>query len=410
MSQLTRRAALTLLGSTALIGRARAADKIIRIGVDLPLTGGEAQSAGLIRDAIVMAIDDINAKGGVAGFTFEAMLTDDGTATSAGYDPAQAATNARRFASDPTVLAAVGPMNSGCGKAMSPILSQANLAIITPASTNPDITAPNFASIYRPNGPAIYFRTVTTDAFQGPNMANFYAENLKVPSVYILDDSGAYGVGLADAFQKQAEKRGMKILGRDRLDPKAADYTPALTKIKSLNAPALYYGGDAQAGIKVAKQGYEIIPATPKGGGDGVYAPDMLTGAGFPAIEGWYGTIAAPHDLAGKAADAWVKRFAARFSTQPQDYSLTAYDAVLVIADAIKRASKGGVMPTRAQVRDAIEATSIETLQGKIEFDSNGDLKSHTVSVFQVKHDAKYPDGDMLHQWHYIGVAPTGTV
>jgi branched-chain amino acid transport system substrate-binding protein len=98
---------------------------------------------------------------------------------------------------------ALGPYNSGSGKAMSPILSAAGLAIITPTSTNPDITDPKFAQIYRPQGPAIYFRTVSTDAFQGPNMANFYAQVLKVPSVYVLDDGGAYGVGIADTFEAQ---------------------------------------------------------------------------------------------------------------------------------------------------------------------------------------------------------------
>ena len=64
-------------------------------------------------------------------------------------------------------------------------------------------------------------------------MANFMAEKLKMKSVYILDDCGAYGVGLADAFQEQAEKKGIKVLGRDRLDPKAADYSAILTKIKA---------------------------------------------------------------------------------------------------------------------------------------------------------------------------------
>ena len=114
-------------------------------------------------------------------------------------------------------------------------------------------------------------------------------------SVYILDDSGAYGVGMADAFQEQAEKKGIKVLGRDRLDPKAADYTAILTKIKSLNPDALYYGGVAQAGVKLAKQAYDIIPKMIKGGGDGMVSADLLTGAGFPAVEGWYATIAAPH-------------------------------------------------------------------------------------------------------------------
>ena len=94
---------------------------------------------------------------------------------------------------------------------------------------------------------------------------------LKVKSVYMLDDSGAYGVGMADAFEKQAEaRRASRCSGRDRLDPKAADYTAILTKIKSLNPEAIYYGGVGQAGVKLAKQAYDIIPKMIKGGGDGV--------------------------------------------------------------------------------------------------------------------------------------------
>ena len=186
---------------------------------------------------------------------------------------------------------------SGAGKAMAPILSQGDLAIITPSSTNPDISNPKFAEQYRPAGKPIYFRTVATDAYQGPYMANYYADNLHVKSVYILDDSGAYGVGLADAFEAQAKKKGMKVLGRDRLDPKAADYTPILTKIKALNPDALYYGGVLQAGVKLAKQAYDIIPKIIKGGGDGVQGPEMLTAVGYPANQGWYldGRLAAPH-------------------------------------------------------------------------------------------------------------------
>ena len=111
----------------------------------------------------------------------------------------------------------------------------------------------------------------------------------------MLDDTGAYGVGIADAFQKQAEAKGIKVLGRDRLDPKAADYTAILTKIKALNPDALYYGGVSQAGVKLAKQSYDIIPKVIKGGGDGMYSAEMLSAAGFPAADGWYATIASPH-------------------------------------------------------------------------------------------------------------------
>jgi len=83
----------------------------------------------------------------------------------------------------------------------------------------------------------------------------FHGDTLKVKTMYGLDDSGAYGIGIATAFEKQAEKKGIKLLGHDRLDPKAADYTAVLTKIKGLGPQLLYYGGDAQAGVKLVESG-----------------------------------------------------------------------------------------------------------------------------------------------------------
>ena len=196
------------------------------------------------------------------------------------------------------------------------------------------------------------------------------------------------------------------MLGRDRLDPKAADYTTILTKIKSLNPDALYYGGVSQAGVKLAKQSYDIIPKVIKGGGDGMYSAEMLSAAGFPAAEGWYATIASPHTTEDKAADAWVKQYRAKYSMVPTDYSITAYDAALVIADAVKRlvAEQEGV--TRDNVRDYIQTAKVKTLQGTVAFDANGDLQDRTISVFQIKKDTTYSADDMVHQYHYIGVAP----
>ena len=153
---------------------------------------------------------------------------------------------------------------SGSGKAMAPILSAGDLATVTPSSTNPDITDPKFAGQYMPKGKAIYFRTVTTDAFQGPNMANYFADTLKLKSVYVLDDSGAYGVGFADAFQAQAKKRGINVLGRDQLNPKEADYTTTLTKIKALNPDALYYGGVARPGSRWLRNPTTSSPTSSK--------------------------------------------------------------------------------------------------------------------------------------------------
>jgi branched-chain amino acid transport system substrate-binding protein len=387
-------------------GSVLAADKTVSVGANLSLTGADAEGAKRMENGAIMAFDEINAKGGVDGWKIKLVPYDDGTATAGQYDPAQAATNARKMVSDKATVAAIGPQMSGSGKAMAPILSQGGLAIITPSSTNPDITDPKFAQQYRPAGKAIYFRTVATDAYQGPYMANYYADKLHVKTLYILDDSGAYGVGLADAFQGQAEKKGIKILGRDRLDPKAADYSAILTKIKSLNPDAIYYGGVAQAGVKLAKQAYDIIPKAIKAGGDGVYAPEMLTAVGYPAKEGWYATNASPHVTEEKKMSNWVKEYKEKFKVDPDDYAVTSYDAAQVIAAAIKAVVASGKTPNRDNVRDAIQNVKVTTLQGPVAFDANGDLVDKTISVFQIK-QAKGVAADSMDNFHYVGTAPS---
>jgi len=410
---LTRRSAVALLGSPALVGfadlagfvPARAAGKSVSIGIALPFTGASAEDATTILHGAVLAIEEANAKGGPGGYDIHILTLDNGTATAGQYDPAQAATNARKMVSDSAVVAAIGPMASGSGKAMAPLLSQGNLATVTPSSTNPDLTDPKFAAQYRPAGKAIYFRTCTTDAYQGPNMANFMVDRLKVKSVFVLDDTGSYGVGLADAFQAQAVKRGMTVLGRDRVDPLQSDYRPVLTKIKSLDAASIYCGSSALAGVKLVKQSYEIVPDIVKAGGDGMHQTSVLAGAGFPAVQGWYSTIAAPHMLDDAKLSPWIDNYQKRWGNRPSDYAITAYDAALVVLAAITTVAKSGAPVTRDAVRDAIQAGTVDTLQGTLSYDANGDLASHVVSVFQVQHDTAYPADDAVHQFKYIGMA-----
>ncbi|MBV9251312.1 MAG: branched-chain amino acid ABC transporter substrate-binding protein [Acetobacteraceae bacterium] len=385
---------------------AHAEDKVLTIGMSFPLTGALAQQSAIARDAVLYAIEQANEKGGAGGYKLRSLVLDDASTTTGQYDPGIAATNARKMLQDFSVIAAVGPLNSGSAKAVTPVLSQGGMATISGSATNPDLTNPRFAEVYRPGGPPVFFRTVTTDAYQGPNFANYLAEQRNVQNVVVLDDGGAYGVGMADAFAAQAVKKGMTVLIRDRLDPLNADYTAVLTRARSLGIQALYYGGDPLAGPKVAKQSYELMPNVIKGGGDGVHTPDMLTGSGMPAIQGWYATSAAAHVLDEPEMQSWVQGYVAAMGKQPADYTITYFDATQVIIDAIERVAKSGKRVTRAAVRDAIQATKLQTLQGEISFDENGDLRSKTVSIFQVQYNAAYPLNDVIHQFKYVGVAP----
>lgn len=401
-------AGIAAAGTFAITEGAQAADKTVKVGMDLSLTGADSESAIRVGNGAILAFEDANKYGEVPGIKFDLVKFDDGTATAGQYDPAQAATNARKMVSDKGFIAALGPQMSGAGKAMSPILSEGNLAIITPSSTNPDITDPKFAAQYRPKGKAIYFRTVTTDAYQGPNMANYMAKVVGIKSVYILDDSGAYGVGIADSFQKRCEEIGVKVLGRDRLDPKAADYSAVLTKIKSLGPDCLYYGGVGQAGVKLAKQVYEILPKIIKAGGDGILGVELLKGAGFPAADGWYATNASPHkDDGDKKMKEFSDRFNARFKGSPDDYTLTMYVAARAIIETVKVLQATGKPIDRNSVRDGLQSIRMaNSLIGPVEFDENGDLKNKVISVFQVNKDASKPLDSMDDQFKYMGIAP----
>jgi branched-chain amino acid transport system substrate-binding protein len=371
--------------------------KTYKIGMSLPVTGADADSSDAMVKGAQMAIEEVNQKAGATGPKFDLWVLDSATPAAGQYDPAQAATNYRKYIADGGVVAAIGTMMSGEGKAISPIASEGDMATISQSATNPDITDPKFKAQYRPKGKPVFFRNVTTDAYQGPNMANYAAHVLKAKTVYVLDDSGAFGVGIANTFSERAEKAGMKILGRDRLDPKEADYKTILTKIKGLNPDAIYYGGVQQAAVKLARQLHEIMPKVHKLGSDGIYDLSFPDQAGKDAAEGWYATNASPEMLSDPKAQEWVNKFKSKFKRDPTNYSITAYNGVLVIADAVERVMKAGKAVNKSSVREAIEKTKLaNTLQGTIEYDENGDIKTRVISVYQVK-DGKFK---------YIGVAP----
>lgn len=161
-----------------------------------------------------------------------------------------------------------------------------------------------------------------------------------------------------------------------------------------------------QAGVKLIKQSYDILPNIPKAGGDGLYEPDIFTGAGYPAAQGWYATQASPHLTDDPKLADYVTRYKAMFKLAPDDYSICSYDATMAIVHAVGKVATANQPINRSTVRTALTTLSFASLQGTLAFDQNGDLEKKVISVFQAEKNDAFPLDDSSHQYRYIGVAP----
>ena len=149
------------------------------------------------------------------------------------HDPQQGAKNLQTLVADTTVIGVVGPYNSGVAKAEIPISNEAGLLMCSPANTNNGVTQPPEGDTYRTAHPdkISYIRTATPDSIQGPSMADYMYNDLGVKSVYIIDDTETFGVGVGDTFQAEFTKLGGTVVKRDSAPKSTSDYTPLFTAV-----------------------------------------------------------------------------------------------------------------------------------------------------------------------------------
>ena len=269
------------------------------------------------------------------------------------------------------MVAVVGHLNSGTSIPASKIYSDASVTQISPSATNPKYTDQGFKTT---------FRVVANDNQQGAVLANFAADTLKAKSIAIVDDRTAYGQGLADVVERVAKEKGLKVVAREFTNDKATDFNAILTKIRAQKPDVVMYGGmDATAG-PMAKQMKQLGIKTKLIAGDGVCSPEFIKLAGDAAD-------VLTCSMAGEAVEKLAKgedfkaKYKAKFNADVQVYSPYSYDAVYVIADAIKRAGKAD----RASITAAMPDTNYAGLTGQIAFDAKGDIKNGAISMFAVK-------------------------
>jgi branched-chain amino acid transport system substrate-binding protein len=340
-------------------------DVIVKIGHAAPLTGGAAHLGKDDENGARLAIEEINAHGLVIGgkkITLELDSEDD-----AG-DPRQATQVAQKLVDD-KVVAVIGHLNSGTSIPASRIYSDAGIVEISPSATNPTYTQQGFKTTYR---------LVATDAQQGPALADYASKVLKARSVAIVDDSTAYGQGLANEFENRAKSAGMTVVSHDAATDRSIDFRAILTKLKGERPDIIMHGGMDSTGGPLAKQAAQLAMNVKILAGDGVCTPKVAGLAG-DASKNIICSIAGMPLEKMEQGKAFESRYFARFNKQIEVYAPFTYDAVYIIVDAMKRA--GSIEP--ANILAAMPSTAYAGVIGLTQFDAHGDLKQSTISLYE---------------------------
>jgi branched-chain amino acid transport system substrate-binding protein len=330
-----------------------AGDKIL-LGHVASLTGSEATFGDSTDKAIQLAIEELNAKGGVKGKLF-ALKTYDNQGK-----PEESAIAATRLVLQDKVSVLLGEVASTRSLAMAPIADKNGVPMISPSSTNPRVTKDG--DRVRP----YVFRVCFIDPFQGTVMAKFATEK-GIKRVAVLRDVGSdYSVGLADYFLTRFKELGGTIVDDQSYKDTDQDFKAQLTAIKGKSPEAIYVPGYYTHVALIARQARELGLKVPLMGGDGWDSPKLFE-IGGKALEGsYFSNHYSPEDPAPRIQE-FVRRYKERWGVVPDGLAATGYDAARIAADAMGRAkdlSGEAIRDAIASTRDYPGVTGIITIDG----------------------------------------------
>jgi branched-chain amino acid transport system substrate-binding protein len=301
------------------------------------LTGGQATFGVSTHNGIMLAMDEINAAGGVNGRKIRVITEDDQSKAE------EAASVVTKLISQNNVVAVLGEVASSSSLAAAPICQANKVPMITPSSTNPEVTK---------KGDYI-FRMCFLDDYQGGAMARYVSETLGLKRAAVLiDNKSDYSTGLAKFFSEAFVSHGGKIVLTQSYAQGDSDFRSQLTAIKAANPDVIFVPGYYNDIGQIAIQARDLGLKAPLAGGDGWESP-KLTEIGGPALEG---SFYSNHYFAGDTLPVvreFVQKYKDRFGTTPDSLAALAYDSTRVLADAIRRAGT----TDGAKLRDAIAAT-----------------------------------------------------
>ena len=339
---------------------------VIKIGAVFPMTGDVATFGESSKNAVNIALEEVNSKGGILGKQVEVIFEDDSNT------PANSANAIQKLISNDKVVAVIGSVSSKSSIAMGPIATQNKIPMISPTSTNPKVTT---------DGGEYVFRACFIDPFQGTVLAKFSTQTLKAKTAAVLYDvSNDYSKGLGDYFKSGFEKLGGQVLAMESYNAGDQDFNAQLTKIKPLNPEVILLADYYNTIGLIAKQARALGITATFVGGDGWDSSDLYKVGGDAIDGGYFSNHYSPDDTAPMVVE-FRKSYEAKYGKTPDALAALAYDAAKILFAAIEKAGS----TDGEKIKDAMKATNLEVVSGKITFDQDRNPIKSAVIIKVVK-------------------------
>jgi len=331
-------------------------------------------------NSAILALEEVGYK---AGDIIVSLTVVEGGDETGAWSEENERSNAENAVRDESVVAYLGPLNSGAAKISMPILNRAGIAQISSANTWPGLTKSGFIpgepGIFYPVGTRHYFRVATTDDLQGPAGAA-WASSLGYQNVFVVNDSDAYGVGIANLFEAEARRRGMTVLGHESITADPTTHRTVVDRVVSSGADLVYYGGiTPNGGPEFLRLLREASSTAVFMGTDGIYEQDFITRAGEGAAEGVLVTSVGvpPVAVDTPSAKEFVARYRERFKAEPDVFGALTYDAMKALIQSVERA---GVVDRALVLAEMRKGQVHDGVFGSWKFNEQGDTTQHLLS------------------------------
>lgn len=335
-----------------------AADEIV-IGEYASLTGASASFGQASHKGTELAVEEINAAGGVLGKKIKLITEDDQSRAG------QPATIVRKLISQDKVVAILGEVASSKSLEAAPICQQNKIPMITPASTNAKVTEVG----------DYIFRTCFIDPFQGSVMSKFARSKGWKKIAVLTDVKQDYSTGLAENFIKDFTANGGEIVKEQKFSSGDKDFKPQLTAIKTARPDAIFVPGYYSEVPLIARQARLLGIKVPLLGGDGWMGNTLLEVAGNSLDGSFFSCHFSADDQSPKVQE-FVKKYQAKYGEIPDDMAALGYDSAMILADAIRRAGTTDA----AKLRDAIaETKNHDGITGNITLNERRDASKPAV-------------------------------